>query len=80
MKMLSVLKLCVFVSGDLTGERKCSYEALRTGKIALQGLPTGLNFKDPWCHGKKTLQTVLENKDTICFRRKRINCLLLMKR
>lgn len=64
-----VIDLCFLVLGELTGERKCSYEALRTGKVLLQGLPIGLKFTDPWSAGKKKLQEVLSLKDNISFQR-----------
>ncbi len=57
-----------FLTGEATGLRKCSYEALRKGTVTLEGLPEGMSFTNPWAAGKKKLAQILEIRDSLFFR------------
>jgi GTF2I-like repeat len=58
-----------FVTGELTGLKKCQYEELKARTLSIDGLPPGLDFTDPWACGRKKLLGILTNKDVIHFSR-----------
>jgi hypothetical protein len=67
--VLSVFFVYFVFTDEVTGERRCSYEALKKGSMTLDGLPLDINFTNPWMAGKRILQRILELKDKIYFKR-----------
>ena len=57
-----------FATDEATGIAKCSYKALETGQVVLEGLPDNLTFSNPWKCGRKKLTAILGNEANIRFR------------